>query len=236
MDYREYYAKGFADDGARAEIGELLWALGWKDIVGGVNGVPTVQQFNEVCGRIDRKANELRENKLDLDGDASLLRVGDKLLANYIADIGAKEILFEMAGVRENIKSGETLGTILGKIQRFFADLKPNVYKEADDPFVLMTPSTYIPVGQRTKGSLYALQTDLQGIVIDLYNRFVNGQENPPVERTIYAVEQETQTAGAYDGKIHIGRCANLVLIEPDDTRQREELALYAVSTAERGW
>lgn len=40
------------------------------------------------------------------------------------ASIDDKELIFEQAGTRENIASGEKLGTILGKIKKFFADLK----------------------------------------------------------------------------------------------------------------
>lgn len=40
------------------------------------------------------------------------------------ASIDDKELVFEQAGTRENIASGEKLGTILGKIKRFFTDLK----------------------------------------------------------------------------------------------------------------
>lgn len=225
MYYQEDYTKSFAEEGARTSLTTLLWGLGWKDIVGGVNGVPTVQQFNEVCGRIDRKANELRSNKLDLDGDAGSLRVGDQLLINYIADVGAKEVIFEMAQTRENIKSGETLDKMLGKIQRIFADLKPNVFKEADDPFVPMTLTTYIPIERRTKGSLYGMETTERGLVITTVNRYVIGTENPTVERTIYMREGTDRTSGEYADVPHKMILYNLEPAAEETTR--EPLKLY---------
>lgn len=225
MIYQEDYSGSFAQDGARASLTMLLWTLGWKDIVGGVNGVPTVQQFNEVCGRIDRKANELRSNKLDLDGDAGSLRVGEQLLINYIADVGAKEVIFETAQVRENIKSGETLDKMLGKIQRIFADLKPNVYKEADDPFVPMTLMTYVPVSQRTRGSLYGMETTERGLVITTANRYVIGSEDPAVNKTLYLREGTERTPGENADVPHKMILHNLVPVTEEITR--EALKLY---------
>lgn len=225
MYYQEDYTKSFAEEGARASLTALLWGLGWKDIVGGVNGVPTVQQFNEVCGRIDRKANELYSSKLDLDGDAGTLRVGEQLLVNYIADVGAKEVIFEMAQVRENIKSGETLDKMLGKIQRIFADLKPNVYRGTDDPFVPMTLITYVPVGQRTKGSLYGMETTERGLVITTANRYVTGSEDPAVERTLYMREGTDRTPGEYADVPHKMILHNLVPVAGGMTR--EPLKMY---------
>lgn len=61
MQYTENYEKNFADGGDRAPINDELWEGGWREIVGGVNGYPTSAQFNEVCGRPDRKANELKK-------------------------------------------------------------------------------------------------------------------------------------------------------------------------------
>ena len=39
-------------------------------------------------------------------------------------DINSQKATFEIAETRENIKTGETIATILGKIKRYFADLK----------------------------------------------------------------------------------------------------------------
>ena len=47
----------FAQNATKSSIAEDVWVLGWVEIVGGINGVPTAQQFNEVCYVIDEKAN-----------------------------------------------------------------------------------------------------------------------------------------------------------------------------------
>lgn len=47
----------FAEDGQKSEINENTWKLGWVEIVGGINGVPTAQQFNQFGYIFDKKAN-----------------------------------------------------------------------------------------------------------------------------------------------------------------------------------
>lgn len=47
----------FASNATKSSISEETWTLGWVEVVGGINGVPTAQQFNEVCYVIDVKAN-----------------------------------------------------------------------------------------------------------------------------------------------------------------------------------
>lgn len=106
MEYSENYEKNFADGGTRAPISDDEWELGWREIVGGVNGYPTSAQFNEVCGRLDRKINEIKKKKPDSDGEAKDLKV-----------------TFVEAQNRVNINSGESFSTIFGKIKKWFSDL-----------------------------------------------------------------------------------------------------------------
>lgn len=47
----------FAESGQKSEISEESWKLGWVEIVGGINGVPTAQQFNQFGYVFDKKAN-----------------------------------------------------------------------------------------------------------------------------------------------------------------------------------
>lgn len=47
----------FASEATKSSIQEETWRLGWVEVVGGINGVPTAQQFNEVCYIIDAKSN-----------------------------------------------------------------------------------------------------------------------------------------------------------------------------------
>lgn len=113
MQYTENYEKNFADGGDRAPINDELWEGGWREIVGGVNGYPTSAQFNEVCGRPDRKVNELKKNKLDSDGDAKDLKT-----------------TFSRASKRENIESGEKVSESLGKISRWYSDFKAGAWAD----------------------------------------------------------------------------------------------------------
>lgn len=45
----EYVKNVFSDKGANAPISIDEWVKGWVSIVGGVNGKPTAQMFNQVC-------------------------------------------------------------------------------------------------------------------------------------------------------------------------------------------
>ncbi len=47
----------FAEDGSKAEISDLEWAGGWAAIVGGINGIPTAQQFNTFGYLMEQKSN-----------------------------------------------------------------------------------------------------------------------------------------------------------------------------------
>lgn len=47
----------FAEEGQKSEINEDDWKLGWVEIVGGINGVPTAQQFNQFGYIFDKKSN-----------------------------------------------------------------------------------------------------------------------------------------------------------------------------------
>ncbi len=51
------FETAFAEDAVKSNIDASDWKLGWVQIVGGINGVPTAQQFNEVCFIVDKKAN-----------------------------------------------------------------------------------------------------------------------------------------------------------------------------------
>jgi hypothetical protein len=52
------FTKAFSSGGNRAPISEEEWAGGWVAIVGGINGIPTAQQFNTMGYIIESKANE----------------------------------------------------------------------------------------------------------------------------------------------------------------------------------
>lgn len=98
----------FANSVNREDISEDTYLKGWYSIVGGLNGIPTVRQFNALQHIGDLKDKYLYYNKLDKDGG------------------NAKDLIveFSRAQKRENIITGESLSTIMGKIEKQFFDLK----------------------------------------------------------------------------------------------------------------
>ena len=125
--------------------------------------------------------------------------------------------------------SGETLEVLFGKIKKYFADLKINCFAEADDPFVQMTENTYIPYYSRTKGSLYGLITNRRGLIIERFDRYISGMEDPTVPRTLYGVEKLNRTQAQEDGSPYVGILSNLVHIEDGQEVARRPGMIYSV-------
>ena len=55
------YTRTFAQDGQKAEISDIDYKGGWYNVVGGQNGIPTVQQFNAIMNEMEGKTNETHE-------------------------------------------------------------------------------------------------------------------------------------------------------------------------------
>lgn len=70
----------FASEATKSAIQEETWRLGWVEVVGGINGVPTAQQFNEVCYVIDIKANLAYKKAQEA---MALATKAEESLANY---------------------------------------------------------------------------------------------------------------------------------------------------------
>lgn len=136
--------------------------------------------------------------------------------------------LFKMAERRELIKSGETLSVIFGKVLRYLADIKENCFAGADDPFVLMTEATYKPPAKRTKGSLYGLITKIRGLIIIQFDRYVQGLEEPRVERTLYGVETKARGDVEASPYSYIGVIKCIVFVDDESTDVRMQEKLYA--------
>lgn len=96
--------------------------------------------------------------------------------------------IFKTAAQREKLQSGEAVSTLFGKIERWLEDLRTGCFKEADDPFVLMTEATYRPPAKRLKGNLYGLITRRRGIIVFHIDRYIQGLESPRRPRTTYGV------------------------------------------------
>lgn len=253
---KELYENLFAGTGSRENISLADWKAGWSAIVGGINGIPTSRQFNTLQYISDLKSFLLYKSVTDLQKSGGTgIRIGpaeeierlekNMILFETIADtnrivkvhqkdavggINEYELaaLFKMAERRELIKSGETLSVVFGKVLRYLADIKENSFAGADDPFVLMTEATYKPPAKRTKGSLYGLITKIRGLIIIQFDRYVQGLEEPRVERTLYGVE--TQARGDVEASpySYIGVMKCIVFVDDESTDARMPEKLYA--------
>lgn len=75
----------FAENGSRAAISDEEWAGGWAAIVGGINGIPTAQQFNTFGYLMEQKSN-IAKGIADNSWNASQLAVTTANQATSIAN------------------------------------------------------------------------------------------------------------------------------------------------------
>lgn len=136
---------------------------------------------------------------------------------------------FQMAAVRENLQTEETLSILFGKIQKYFYDMKEYCFDGADDPLTLMTELTYKPRPRRTKGCIYGLITTKRGLIILFFDRYITGLEDPAREDTLYGVEVETRTITEYDTRPYRAIFSNVVYVDADQSADRKEGMIYAV-------
>lgn len=215
----------------------------------GTGACVTVKDFEEYKKAIQKQFEDLPILKI---GPESKLQRKDTVLLETIEgtnkvfriqemdSAGEKKkydlaAVFEEAKIRENIKSEETLSEILGKTQKFFADLKLNSFVEADDPFVLMTEATYKPPEERTKGSLYGFITKTRGLIVDTFNRYVNENEDPKQEKTLYGTTKNERTNLQKGDSPHKGILYNLEYREEGDDSPREKNKIYGVIKTTKG-
>ena len=52
------YTRTFAQNGQKTDISDEDYKGGWNSVVGGVNGIPTTQQFNAIMNEMEGKTNE----------------------------------------------------------------------------------------------------------------------------------------------------------------------------------
>lgn len=248
---KELYENLFAGTGSRESISISDWNAGWPAIVGGINGIPTSRQFNTLQYITDLKClllyheiielqkaggvgvrigppQELENNMIlfeTLEGSNRIVRIKKKDASGNLHEYELAT-LFEMAEKRENIKSGDTLGILFGKIMRYLADMKPNCFTGADDPFVLMTEATYKPPSKRTQGSLYGLITRKRGLIVFQVDRYIQGLENPRRDRTLYGIETSAKSDAESAPYPYAGVLNCLVIIDEStgDTRDPEKL------------
>lgn len=135
--------------------------------------------------------------------------------------------VFKAAKAREQIHSEETLSVLFGKIWKWFEDMKVSCFREADDPFVLMTLATYKPPYLRTPGSLYGLVTKQRGLIIIFFNRFVHGTEKPRIENTIYGIDTVKQSEGVKAENPYKAIISNIIYLEAGKDVERKPYMFY---------
>ncbi len=256
---QEMYESLFADTGSRENISLNDWKAGWSAIVGGINGIPTSQQFNTLQYINDLKNRILYQEVVALrQAGATGIKIGppqelDKNTilfetikgSNRIVKVRRKDnegieqeydlaAVFKLAEKREKIQSGDTLSALFGKIARYLTDLKPNCFDGTDDPFTLMTEATYIPPSERTKGCGYGLVTDKRGLKIIFFDRYITGSEEPTVNRTLYGIEKTERTELEADNHSYKAVFSNVVYLQEGQEVEREEGRIYATIKSTR--
>lgn len=250
----ELFESLFAKTGSRENISIRNWEAGWPAIVGGINGIPTSRQFNTLQYMTDLKCFLLYQSVVALQqAGATGIKIGppqelanNMILfetlkdSNRIVSVRRKDrdgneteydlaAVFKMAEKRENIQSGDSLSILFGKIMRYLTDLKANCFSDADDPFTLMSESTYKPPSERTKGCTYGLITAKRGLKIIFFDRYITGLENPTVEKTLYGVEALERTKLEAAGSPYKAICSNVVFLQEGQEIEREHEKIYAV-------
>ncbi len=251
----ELFESLFADTASRETISIRDWLDGWSAIVGGINGIPTSRQFNTLQYITDLKLRQLYRDMaaLKIAGAAGVkigpieelnqknivlletLKDTNRIVKVHRTDSENKAYEYELASVfeiaaeRGRLEPGDTLSALFGKIARYLTDIKASCFKDADDPFVLMTEATYKPPAKRTKGSLYGLITKIRGLIVIQFDRYVQGLEEPRVERTLYGVETSARADAEKSPYLYVGIMKCIVFLDgSNEDVVREPEKLYA--------
>ena len=99
--------------------------------------------------------------------------------------------------------------------------------------FIQMTESTYVPVAERGNGNLYGFVTDKRGLIVETFDRYVPGTEDPMVEHTLYGIESTERTALEEDTNPYAGIFSNIVYIEARENIERQPGMIYAMNKEE---
>ena len=111
---------------------------------------------------IEGKGFVTEGEKGEAGGVASLDSTG-KVPSEQMADIGKLATLFNQASARDNLKSGEKLNEILGKIMKWFADLKPYAFAAPVNNLIGTNPDLALAAtqGKEIKKQIDALNSYL---------------------------------------------------------------------------
>lgn len=116
---------------------------------------------------------------------------------NKTSDIKDNVVSFTIAKERENISSNETLSTILGKIMKWFFDLKSVAFS---GNYADLNNKPTIPTLPNSLKNPYALK--FTGLVSDTYDGSAAKTINIP-NSTIYSSNEPT--SGLFNGLVWIG-------------------------------
>ena len=99
--------------------------------------------------------------------------------------------------------------------------------------FIQMTESTYVPVSERGNGNIYGFITDKRGLIVETFNRYVPGPEDPTVEHTLYGIESSERTALEEDANAYVAIFSNVVYVEEGEDIERQPGMIYAMKKEE---
>lgn len=101
--------------------------------------------------------------------------------------------------------------------------------------FVQMTEATYIPPAKRKRGSIYGFITNKRGLIVETFDRYVPGTENPTVEHTLYGIETTERTTLEEDAGSYAAILNNIVYVDEGQEMQRQPYMLYIANTKKEG-
>ncbi len=175
--------------------------------------------------KLDRKDTILFEIQKDTNKVIRILErdAEDQLWEYVFASV------FEKPKERTPLEPGDSIDTLFGKIAKYLEDLRPGAYKDGHPPFVQMTEETYIPVSERIEGHIYGLITDKRGLIVEQFDRYIPGEEDPPVEKTLYGIETDKRTTAEEDPNPYVGIYSNVIHLDDGQEVERKPGMIYSV-------
>ena len=208
--------------------------------VEGISAFVNVKDFEEYQEQVKNRFENLprvvigTEDLLNRKDTNRVVGISERNSSNERKDYQLASV-FTTPETRSALASGDTIDDLMGKINRYLLDLKPVAYKDGDDPFVLMTETTYKPPSARQKGSLYGMVTKLRNLIILFCSRYVQGLEDPRQAMTIYGVETSLQTENTKSDSPAKAILDNFVQLPETGQIQREQYMLYGRITKQKG-
>lgn len=96
--------------------------------------------------------------------------------------------------------------------------------------FIQMTETTYIPPEKRKKGCLYGFVTDKRGLIVETFDRYVSGEENPRAKHTIYGIETMERAPLEEDERSYAAILSNIVYVDEGQDVERQSGKIYIIN------